>query len=45
MSNMMLSGDNSDRYNNLKDDLANDFTKGVDNYPKSTEEVVNLLNK
>ena len=41
---MLLRGANSIRYGALKTELANDMTKGQDNYPKTLVEAARLLN-
>jgi hypothetical protein len=41
---MLLRGANSIRYGPLKTELANDMTKGQDNYPKTMVEASRLLN-
>jgi hypothetical protein len=40
---MVLLGANQSRYVKLKDDLANDMTKGVDNFPKTLVEMMRLM--
>jgi hypothetical protein len=40
---MVLLGADQSRYARLKDDLANDMTKGVDNYPKTLVETMRLM--
>ena len=39
----MLSGSDSGHFKKLKDNLGNDYTKGVGIYPKLTDKVVRLL--
>ena len=41
---MLLRGADSIRYGALKTELANDMTKGQDNYPKTMVEAARLLN-
>ena len=41
---MILRGADSNRYGPLKTELANDMTKGQDNYPKTMVEAKRLLN-
>ena len=41
---MILRGSDNSRYYQLKTDLANDMTKGQDNYPKTIVETIHLLN-
>ena len=41
---MLLRGADSIRYGTLKTELANDMTKGQDNYPKTMVEAARLLN-
>jgi hypothetical protein len=42
-SSMALLGADQSRYAKLKDDLANDMTKGVDNFPKTIVETMRLM--
>jgi hypothetical protein len=44
LSCMILRGSDNSRYYQLKTDLANDMTKGTDNYPKTIVETTRLLN-
>jgi hypothetical protein len=44
LSCMILRGSDNSRYYQLKIDLANDMTKGQDNYPKTIVETTCLLN-
>ena len=44
LSCMILRGSDNSRYYQLKTDLANDMTKGTDNYPKTIVETTHLLN-
>ena len=41
---MILRGSDNSRYYQLKTNLANDMTKGTDNYPKTIIETTHLLN-
>ncbi len=41
---MLLRGADSMRYGPFKTELANDMTKGQDNYPKTMVEVARLMN-
>jgi hypothetical protein len=41
---MLLRGADSTRYGRLKTELANDMTKGQDNYPKTMVEEARLMN-
>lgn len=41
---LMLSGANLKRFDSLKKELSNSFAMGVDNYPTTLEEVLDLLN-
>ena len=43
LSCMILRGSDNSRYYQLKTDLANDMTKGQDNYPKTIVETTRLL--
>jgi hypothetical protein len=40
LSSMALLGADQSRYGKLKDDLANNLTKGVDNFPKTLVETI-----
>jgi hypothetical protein len=40
---MLLLGADQSRYAKLKDDLSNDMTKGVDNFPKTMVEGMRLM--
>jgi hypothetical protein len=40
---MLLLGADQSRYAKLKDDLSNDMTKGVDNFPKTMVEAMRLM--
>jgi hypothetical protein len=44
LSCMILRGSDNSRYYQLKTNLANDMTKGQDNYPKTIGETTRLLN-
>ena len=41
---MFISSANNEFYGDLKTELLNDYIKGVDNQPVSTDKVVQLLN-
>jgi hypothetical protein len=41
---MLLSGANNNRFWKLREDLANDYTKGRDNYPSTVDGMLRLLN-
>ena len=41
---MFISGTSKERYGDLKTELLNDYAKGVDNWPTSVDEAVQLLN-
>ena len=41
---MFISGTNKERFGDLKSKLLNDYAKGVDNWPTSVDEAVQLLN-
>jgi hypothetical protein len=41
---MLLSGANNNRYWKLREDLANDYTKGRDNYLSTVDDMLRLLN-
>jgi hypothetical protein len=43
LSSMVLLGADQSRYAKLKDDLANNMTKGVDNFPKMLVEMMRLM--
>ena len=38
-----LHGADQSRYGKLKDDLSNDMTKGVDNFPKTIVNTMHLM--
>ncbi len=42
---MLLRGVDQSRYSKLKDDLSNNTTKGVDNFPKTMVEMLQLMSK
>ncbi len=44
LSCMLLRGADSLRYQQLKNNLANDMAKGTDNYPKTIVETMRILN-
>ena len=41
---IMLGGVNNARYGKLKDKLVNDFAKGSNTYPQTTDELLSLMN-
>jgi hypothetical protein len=43
LSCMALRGANQSRFKKLKDDLSNNMTKGVDNFPKTLVEAMHLI--
>jgi hypothetical protein len=44
LSCMLLRGSNSTLFQQLKNNLANNMTKGADNYPKTTVKTMRILN-
>ena len=44
LSCMFLQGSDNDWYRSLKIDLANNMTKGTDNFPKTMVETMRMLN-
>ena len=41
---VFINGANNERYGDLQTELLNIYAKGVDNWPTSVDEVVQLLN-
>ncbi len=43
LSGKVLQGSDNSRYYQLKTDLVNDMTKGMDNYPKTLVDTMRLI--